>query len=361
MPMRRVAPLAAALGTAVLAACTGGHRVSGDIEGTQNTTVYLESQTSYGNWMPLDSATVTGSFTFTLPEVTVPDIYRLRVGDSYIYFPVDGSGDITVSAAMGDIDTGYTLGGTALAGEMNRANAAILDIARSRGTARADSLKRVLYQDIIMPDTLGLISYYIVTKRVDGRPVFDPEVRRDNGIIGAVAQSFVTRRPDDPRTRMLSDYYMAHMQRHGVTAEAQTVALPEVSLLDENGERRSLTQAAADNRAVILNFTTYAAEKSGDFNLSLRKLYDRWHDSGLEIYQIDVLSSRPVWRHTAINLPWITVYNEDGAAGDKVLTDYQILNADALPAIFVISEGGEQMRRVTDVRDLGGILAGIMQ
>lgn len=337
-----------------LTSCQQTWTVSGDIRDTDNTTVYLESQNSFGRWSPIDSAKVTGDFKFSQPADGRPDIYRLRIGDTHIYFPVTAPDEhITVTAQLATAGTDCRLAGTPQAELMDLANTYIYKIYRSLSTdtAVADSLKRALYTDCMAGDTLGLVSYYVVTKRIDGVPVYNPEVRRELGIIGAVANSFNTRRPDDPRTRLLNDYFIAYRPKGRAAVSAQAITIPEITLTDENGRQQSLTGLVDRNKAVILNFTAYAAENSGAVNLMLRKTYDALHDSGLDIYQVDVLSDRSVWRHAAVNLPWTTVYAESNDAGYAALAGYQV-NADNLPLTFIITADG-----ITRVTDLGTLQA----
>lgn len=336
--------------SAALTSCSDSWSVSGNIEDTDNTTVYLESQNRYGQWTPVDSAQVSGSFSFSRPALERPDIYRLNIDGHYIYFPVERDDDIAVNAAMATADIRSTISGSTQADLMHTANTYIADILdHEDDKAVTDSLKRCLYTDCLAADTLGLVSYYVVTKRVDGRPIYDPTVRRELGIIGAVANSFATRRPDDPRTGLLNDYFLRNRPKGTATVQAQEVAVPEITLTDENGKTRTLTDELGEHKAVVLNFTVYAAENSGNVNMGLREVYNALHDSGMQIYQVDVMSDRSLWRHTAVNLPWTTVYLENNAQGLKVLTDYQV-NADRLPLTFVVT--ADDITRVDDLSRL---------
>lgn len=338
-----------------LNSCADKWNVSGVIAGADEGTVYLESQTNQGAWIAIDSVPTTdGKFEFSRDskELTRPDIYRVRTTTGNIYyFPVITDEDhITISADVSLPDTRYSLSGSAEADRMARANDMISDIFASTDVAARDEFKRDLYRNCMADDSLGLVSYYVVTKRVGGVPVYDPTVKRELGIIGAVANSFAQNRPDDPRTSLLNDYFLSNRQTRGASMEATATGFPEIVLTDENGNSVSLTETIAANKAVLLFFTATAAEGSGELNMSLRNIYDRYHDAGLEIYQVEVGGDRTAWRHAAVNLPWVTVYNVPGAEGDQVLLKYMVITTDDLPAMFIIS--GEEGERVNSLDQL---------
>lgn len=104
---------------------------------------------------------------------------------------------------------------------------------------------------------------------------------------------------------------------------------------------------------MILNFTAYATEWSPAFNVELNKVYEKYRQQGLEIYQVSVDENEYAWKQTAKNLPWITVLN-NVAEGGKVLQQY---NVGALPTTFVFNRNGELVQRVLDIDDLDSAVA----
>ncbi len=352
--------LVAALAAMTFCACADKWSVDGLIEGAGEETIYLESQTNQGAWIAIDSlATDDGKFKFSRDkaEVVRPDIYRVRStsGHTY-YFPlVNGDDIITITADVSQPDTRYGLSGSSEADRMAKANVMISDIFAATDIEARDNLKRALYRDCMADDSLGLVSYYVVTKRVGGVPVYDPTVKRDLGIIGAVANSYTQNKPDDPRTALLNDYFLSNRRTRGVSMEATAAGFPEIVLTDENGTAVSLAETIDANKAVLLFFTATAAEGSGDLNLRLREIYDRHHADGLEIYQVEVGGDQTMWRHAAVNLPWITVYNVPGAEGDQVLLKYMVLTTDDLPAMFIIS--GDEGERITSLDQANSLVS----
>ncbi len=132
------------------------------------------------------------------------------------------------------------------------------------------------------------------------------------------------------------------------TIVAQEIHLPEITLLDDEGNTQTLSEVTSKGNVVVLNFTAYSAEASPAFNLELAKIYNANKGKGLEIYQVSVDDDEFFWKQAARNLPWITVYNspKEGAAN---LLRY---NVTSLPATFIINRNGELVERIEDITRL---------
>ena len=95
---------------------------------------------------------------------------------------------------------------------MMEADRKLMDAVRAKGaeSALTDSeLKRELAQTILA-DPSGIVAYYIISKQINGRYLFNPADRMDNRVIGAVANAYSEKRPDDPRTSYLKQLYLAN-------------------------------------------------------------------------------------------------------------------------------------------------------
>lgn len=351
-----------ALGAAALALLTAcGHKdswtVDGTIEGADENQALILEASSNGRWYPLDTVILSrsGNFTFTQKAAGYPDIYRLRLADRSLYFPIDSVETVTVVAKADAFDTGYTISGSAEAERLMAVDRKLLEAASRLGTdgAVTDSLlKRELAGDLLV-DPSGIVAYYIINKQLGGVSLFNPADKRDLRVIGAVANAFSERRPNDPRTAYLTSLYTGNYARlvprtpsaAADTIEAEALGMLDISLYDENGTKQSLSELAAKGHPVILNFTAYGAEASPAINVALNKAYEKYHAQGLEIYQVGVDDDEYQWRQSARNLPWITVYNSlhDGPG---VLMRY---NVTTLPATFIIGRDGEIKKRVDNL------------
>lgn len=133
----------------------------------------------------------------------------------------------------------------------------------------------------------------------------------------------------------------------------QIIEVPEAGFInienyDDRGVRHSLAELAEKGKFIVLSFTAYGAETSVPYNAILNDIYTRYHDRGLEIFQIAFDSDEQTWKTVARNLPWITVWNSP-ADGASALVSY---NVGAFPATFLIDRSGVIAARVTNPDDL---------
>ncbi len=352
--------LIAGVAMAVAAAgCSGSGKwtVKGNVEGAKGSTLYLEAP-GHAGWYALDSTKIgsNGSFAMSYEAPAAPEIYRLRLGKQELYFPIDSIETVTVKTDSATFATDYTLSGSTQAEMMTHVDKRVREAAAAK-SAQADSLLKRELMGMILGNPDGLVSYYIVQKRVNGRPLFNPADRADIRVIGAVANAYTQNRPNDPRTAYLKALFLANRvpsARSFSNAPADTIAVNQITyfdidLYDENGAARKLSDAVSGNRVVVLNFTNYEDETSPALNIELGKLYEQYGGKGLEIYQVGLGNDQYRWRQSATNLPWVTVYQSPASPASNI-TNY---NVRTLPAMFVIANG-DITDRITDINALPG-------
>ena len=330
-----------------------GWSVEGDISGMpQGAKIALEGyNTNQATWFVIDSLAPDGSGHFAYradAPVAYAELMRLTLpGKGSIVFPVDSVDHINVSADATSFATTYTLGGTRAAETMMAADHTVADAVRRLGPE--DALKnpamRAQLVDYILSDSSAIVTYYIINKSIGGKPIFTPA--EDSRIFGAAAQVFANIAPEDPRGHALRDIFVA--SRQGRQTQTTTVELPETGLFDirrfdNTGTEHSLSELAAKGGVVILSFTRYDGEFSPAYNVILNELYDKYHDAGLEIYQVAFDTDEVMWKETARNLPWVTVWNS-AAEGAGALASY---NVGTFPTTFVIDRHGDLRERVSD-------------
>lgn len=330
--------------------------IEGTIADADGKDLVLEAPANNG-WYPVDTVTLDnkGNYRFSMAPAGHSEIYRLTLGGSSAYFPVDSTERIKLTATAPDIASTAKLSGSESAEQMQAVNDLIAVAVAKSGNAAAvydPDLKRQLAQQVLR-DPSGIVAYYTVFRRVGDVAVFNPAERSDLRIIGAVANAYDRAHPDDPRTTLLKQVYLVNHRGQNYslptdTIEAREISLPEISLLDLKGVRRSLNEEASKGKVLVLNFTAYTAPESPAFNLELAKIYEQYRDRGLEIYQVALDADEFQWRESASNLPWIAVYNtpSDGAAA---LRSY---NVSELPATFIISRNGELVERIDQINRL---------
>lgn len=338
--------------------------LNGSIEGlSENDNIILEAN-NQGYWYVVDTITTSksGAIDYAGDVHGYPDIFRLRIGNSSVYFPIDSIETVTINATAPDIAANHTLSGSPQAINLAKVDSLLNANAAAKGVkamVNDTELKQQLAQ-MILADPAGVVSYYIISKTIGDIPLYNPSVSMDHRIIGAVANSFNSQRPDDPRTKYLTSLFLrnrrASSSAQGTSMEAHVVNAFEIDLYDQTGKRHSLLELTKSGRPVILSFTAYNTNWSPAFNIELNKVYSKYHSQGLEIYQVSVDEDEYAWKQTAKNLPWITVYN-DVSNGGKVLRQY---NVNEVPTTFVFNRNGELVERVLDIADLDSAVAKVM-
>ncbi len=355
-------PVAVAAITALMVACSGSPHwtVDGKIDGAEGKTMIVEANDN-GRWYPIDSVTLdrSGKFSVTHAPAGYPDIYRLRLDDKTVYFPIDSIETVTVVTTASAFDSDYTLSGSPSAERLMTVDRRVADAVQKMGVSNAivDSLFKRELGSMMLQDPSGIVSYYIINKRIGGVQLFDPSRPSDLKIIGAVANAFNTLRPEDPRTAYLRNLFLQNRTPSASaprdTVHASVINLFDISLLDNRGRRHSLEQLSRQGKVIVLNFTSYQADESPAFNRELNRLYEKYHERGLEIFQVAFDEDEFAWRQAAAPLPWITVYNS-AADGASALVNY---NVGTLPATFVIDRNGDVVARPATLQELEGAVA----
>lgn len=341
---------------ASLTACNDSNNwtVKGSIDGGSGRTIVLEASDN-GRWYSLDSAKIDNSGKFAIESKAsgYPDIYRLSIDGQSIYFPIDSIETVTITGNAEAFASDYTMSGSIESDMLMHVEKRIREAVASKGAeAVTDSLLKRELGGMLLGNPAGIVSYYIINRKIGDTPLFDPSDKNDLKIIGAVANAFSSHRPDDPRTAYLKTLFLSNKRAMSTALVSDTLYINETPLLDINlsdntGKSHSLKDVASRHKTVILNFTLYNVDASPAFNMELARIYDRYRNSGLEIYQVSVDNDEFRWKQSAKNLPWITVYNSS-VDGPTNLLNYNVTD---LPATFII-HNGEVAARIEDITTL---------
>lgn len=348
--IRIFAAVALALAAVVLADCgEKKFKVEGDIAGADDASVVVEKADASGKWVAIDSTRTSGSgkFSISIAAPAAPEIYRLDFGGSYIYFPVDSVETVSVKSSARAFATDFSLSGSKNAEAMARFDKGVNALPQNADAATLDAFKRQVFNDIIRPMSSSVVSYYVLTKTRDGRPLFDPKNPEDAKYYGAVATAYEQYKPDDPRTAMLKEITLGAM-RNAASAKgkktvlrAQEVKFFDAAFPDAAGNVRKLSDVVGKGRPVLLVFTVMGDQNSPAYNAEIRKI----HDAGrADIYMIGLDPDIYVWRRAVANLPWTNVYATEADAGE-ILRNY---NVTTLPVAFVIDAAGNLTQRADD-------------
>lgn len=337
-----------------MASCgSDSFKVKGEIEGADKQSVVLEKADWSGEWQAVDSTRTSGSgkYSMTFAAPTAPEVFRLRFGDQFVYFPVDSTETVTVNSTAKSFGHDFTLSGSEQALDLMAFEKEAIHL----GSADVDSLarfKRKVFDLYIRDKQGGLISYYVLTKIVDGKPIYDPQNDDDVRYYSAVATAFKQYKPDDPRTALLEEVALQAMRRRNsalgkkAVIEAQELKVIDISLPATDGKVKSLSELVGQGRPVVLAFTALGLENAPAENIALNQLKN---SRGVDVYMVCLDADQYSWREAAKNLPWTVVYAAEGVNA-KCLRDY---NVGSLPTYFIYNSAGELTDRVASASELG--------
>lgn len=329
-------------------------RVKGEVSDGENKTVVLEKADFYGRWTPVDSARISdkGKFSIDAPVPASPEIYRLALDGRYIYLPVEGEEILEVTSTAADFGGNFMVAGSTLAEQMTEFEKELLTL-DFNNEARRSQFKRDVYTKYLKDAKGSVVSYYILTKTIGGKPLYDISSKEDTKYYAAVATSFEQYRPDDPHARMLKDASLNAMRRRNSeegkqrVIEAQEIKMIDLELPDENGKIVKLSDIAGKGRKTVLVVSMMNETASPKFNADLATLYFARGEK-VNIYHVSIDEDQYAWRDAAKNLPWTTVFDGQGHSSD-ILRKY---NIGVVPALFIYDEEGNLVGRVENIEQL---------
>lgn len=348
--------------------------VNGVVSGADGQVMYLENVgVSTVDVMDSVKLTAAGKFSFTKPHPEFPDFYRLRLNNQLINFSIDSTETVSFTADAGTFATSYTVEGSENSKAIKGITLAQLDanqvIQRLRKEYESGLLadtayaKKVLeaaeaYKDVarkyIYTAPMSAAAYFALFQQIDGLLFFDLYDKNDSKAYGAVATSFDHYYPESPRAKHLYNLALQSIKviRSQRPVDMEKIAQKEVSFLDIElpniqGQNTKLSSIATD-KVVLINFTAYMSEWSPALNMELADLYTKYHDKGLEIYQISLDNDVHFWKNASSNIPWISVRDPQSVYSQTAA----LYNVKQLPTIFILDRKGNLVKRVDDVKKM---------
>ena len=374
--MKKVVYFLLALVLVGLEACENGpkFKVQGEVSGATDKTLYFEASGLEGI-VVLDSVELgsDGSFDFAQACPESPDFYRLRLDGKVINFSVDSTETVSVKAIADKFDTEYVIGGSAsnqrikelvlLHGELQSRVDKLAQnrdipagIAQQTLSSLINQYKDKVKKEYIFTAPNTTYAYFALFQTLNGYMIFDPMANKDDiKCFAAVATSLNNAYPHADRSRNLYNMVIKGMKKTRTPREdvvelpadkIKEVDLIDIELKDLKGNVRRLSDLK--NNVVLLDFTVYNHVQAATHNLALRELYNKYHEKGLEIYQISLDADEHFWKTSADNLPWVCVRDANGVYSQYV-TLYSVKN---IPAAFLIDRDNVLKARVETVPDL---------
>lgn len=354
MKISYVAVAAASLCMALASCGEDRFSIEGEVAGAEGKSMVLEKSDFHGRWIPVDSVKIgsSGRFSIKADAPASPEIYRLSLGDRFIYLPVDSVETLTVTSSGADFGTEFVVSGTPQAERMAAFEKELQSLAATDSASLAD-FKRNVYSRYIRDGQGSIVSYYVLTKFFDGKPLYDPYDAEDARYYAAVATQFENYRPGDPHGQMVKEVSLQAMRARNSAKGKKTVIkanelrVLDIDLPDENGRNVRLSDVVGKGKPVVVVFSMMNTPESPAFNRSLAGIYES-RKGAVEFYHVSFDQGQYEWREAAANLPWITVLDPNGTASTTV-SDY---NLGSLPAVFIYDAAGDLVDRPSSLDDL---------
>ena len=349
--------------------------INGAITEAKDNTLYLENMSLDGpvivDSIKLDES---GSFEFSGERPEAPDFYRLRIGNQYISLSVDSTETITVKAKLPTLATDYTVEGSencATIKEISLKNMAlynrVVDIQRNSplgAEATRDSILRVIeaYKDVIRNDYIykapyKASSYFALFQTLGNQLIFNPrESKNDIKTFAAVATSWDTFYPEALRGKNLHNIALEGIKNDRFIesrlnstidmSKVNTSNTLDISLVSNKGKVVNLS--SLKGKVVLLDFHAFVADGSTARIMQLREVYNKYHDRGLEIYQVSVDPDEHFWKQQTAALPWICVRDPEGIES-RIPRTY---NVHDIPTFFLLGRDNSPYKRDVQIKDL---------
>ena len=363
-----------ALMTLLLGACDNKVKftIEGNIEGAKDSVLYFE-HVSLSGLKPLDSLKLgaDGAFRFQADTTAAPEFYVLRIHDQIINISIDSTETVTVKAQYPNMAARYEVEGSdncekirslALMQQdlLRKAIALEQDMTIPPGDAQdslrqmVDRYKQTVLDNYIFKEPNKTYSYFALFQTLGRWLIFNPkESREDLRVFAAVATSWDTFYPGADRTENLHNIVIESMQQlNGTSAstaqqgDGPTIVesgIIELQLPDKNGNL--LTLSSLKGKVVLLDFHTFTLPESAQRILMLRELYNKYHEQGLEIYQVSLDQDEHFWKQMTQHLPWVCVR-------DASLQSAMSYNVTDVPEFFLINRNSQLQKRSSQMTDL---------
>ena len=307
-----------------------------------------------------------------LPEN--PEFYQLRIDNQIAVFTVFDEESLSIAADATNFIRSFTVENSPANDQLRQVDRLrdetariIADLERQHAAQQIDDVLffekldsaladyKTEITQIILANPASAAAYYALFQRIGQYLIFNPYLREDFAMFGAVATSWNLQYPETTRTQHLHDFTIRALAiRRQEERNLQTLtelievdaSLPDIVLPDISGNRVALS--SLQGQVVILDFTVYNSDFSPRHNMDLNAIYTRFQSRGVEIFQISFDSNEHFWRNAAVNLPWITV-RDPLSVNSRLLGLY---NVSEFPTIFIVDREGDVVARVSSQEEI---------
>jgi peroxiredoxin len=345
--------------------------VTGVVAGAIDQTLYLDYSGLAGT-VTLDSVKLKqdGKFTFKSKRPEYPDFYRLRLRNQPsqpIHFSIDSTETVTFTADANAFSNSYMVEGSENSKAIKEITLAQLDanheIHKLRESFGMKLIPDTTYQNSVMKAVksykeiakkyifgapMSPAAYFALFQQIDGLWFFDLYDKNDSKAYAAVATSYITFYPEYERSKQLKNLALQSLKvvrgeqnpTYGIH-EVKEVDFIDIELPDINGNMIKLSEVAK-GKTVLVNFTAYQEKWSPQFNMILNGLYEKYQNSGFQIYQISLDNDENFWKNSVYRIPWVCVRDPQSIYSSIAA----LYNVRQLPALFLLNKKGVMFKRI---------------
>ena len=351
-----------AIAWVALAACSKHNvTISGSIKHAGKEQVYLE-QINVGYNVTVDSAQTDkdGKFTFKT-YVELPTFFNVKVGESGpVTFIASADEDIQISGTLEGLEQNYWVDGsenslwikllnfqlnntlTAMDSLQETFKAIPEDNAAKRAeVAHAwDSVvnKQINFsKEFILKHAVSPASYYALYQKFnDNSFILDPI--EDLHSYKIVASSLKAMYPESQYTKAI----LQHLDQISNSIQNERIRriidnadsnLPAISLPNASGDTIALSDLRG--KYIMLEFNVLGAKESEGYTQELKKVYNKFRNRGVEIYQVCLDNNQLLWSRLVkqYGITWQCVRDPQGLQSRVA----QTWNVQTVPANYIIN------------------------
>lgn len=334
--------------------------------------VYLDEQ-GLGEIRKIDSTRLKRNGMFVLKDrIGVPTFYNLHTGDQRIIPLLLQPGETAeISTDTAGFASSYELSGTEESLYLLRLNqrlektrksldslAVIFDENRGAGEETRKGIQTA-YEEVIQAQRRFTIKFiiehmnslaaiYALYQKIDEN-IFVLNTSKDIQLFKITSIALDTLYPESEYVKSLkrdaANLEMELQSRNWQRMiETLPSSIPDIRLPDPDGDTIALS--SIKDKVILLSFWASWNPESVTLNQEFKRLYEKYHQRGLEIYQVSFDSELSSWRAAIFydELPWINVselsYPESSVA--------RYYNITELPSYFLIDRQGQILGRDFD-------------
>jgi len=195
--------------------------------------------------------------------------------------------------------------------------------------------QRRFTKEFIVNNISSLSAYMALYQRFDNN-TYTLNENKDINFIRAVATSYKRLYPESQYTKALLTNLKAVTKALAQAELKQVIdnapkTLPEIEL--PNKREKNIKLSSLEGKYILLDFTNLADKNSASLNSHYKRLYNKYRNRGLVIYQVSLDKNILLWKEMLKKqkINWVNVWDKSGIAA-------RTWNVKRLPSNFIINK-----------------------